>query len=262
MRQSVCRLIPRAACGLILLLAAGCTIFTPLPDGSQSAMGAAHTQLRSQLRVNPLVLPRRPTYVPERECTYKQVKVEPNGKVTEVFQSVSTKAVRDRLLITIVEPSGTSTVLMGMAGTLYDFNLADNRFWAGSNANTYQAYAAQMAARARQTDGPTAHVINPISLLFPEYIDGSRLPGTVMAKVTTEVGSLWGEYIYKGLTQYRGTNAAVLDLARTVESMPRRGPVIVGFTIVDASTMMPLLAVLDAGYKYTLETMVLTLAIW
>ena len=57
----------------------------------------------------------------------------------------------------------------------------------------------------------------------------------------------WAAWRFVGLTTYQGTQAAVLDLRRTMPAHVERGPILIGYNVVDLRNGLPLLVVLDAG---------------
>jgi hypothetical protein len=226
---------------------------TVIPGGTLSAMDASNTNLRAQLPASPIPLVRDPVYAPMGACTYWQVYTAPGTAPAQTFLNMVSKRVRDRLLITMREDGEDSTVLIGRNGRIYDFNLRDIASRSRFTSETYRSMANAQKDSLRSAHGPTLEIINQVSAVFPEYFPGRRNVGDVVALVTTTDGKPWGSYYLRGVGTYKGRGVAILDLVRTLESHPELGPVTVGFSVTELSTMMPVLFVLDAGWKVHLE---------
>ena len=63
---------------------------------------------------------------------------------------------------------------------------------------------------------------------------------------------MWAQFVYSGSTVYRGREGVVLDLVRLMPTMGDR-PVVVGYTVMDSATALPLVATVQLGNRYHLE---------
>lgn len=224
-----------------------------IAGGTLSAMDETNTALRTRLQVSPIPLNRDPTYAPAQLCSYFQLYGTPQGESKESRLTVGSKPARNLLLITIRDESDVGTILIGRAGRLVDFNLKDVSTGLRSNSETFRSIATGQKARLRPTHGPTLETINQVTAIFPEYLPNRRQVGNVAAVVTTTENRPWATYVYRGVASYEGRAVAVFDLVRTFDSAPQIGPVTIGFQVADLSTMMPVLFVLDAGWKLRLR---------
>lgn len=224
-----------------------------IPGGTLSAMDETHTALRTRLRVSPVPLDRDPAYAPAPVCSYSQYYATPDGHSRETRLTVGSKPARNLLLVTLREGADVGTVLIGPTGRLVDFNLRDISTGLRSNSETYRSIAAGQKERLRPAHGPTLETINQVGAIFPAYLPGRRQVGDVAAEVRTTENRPWASYVYRGVASHGGRAVAVFDLVRTFESAPRVGPVTIGFQVADRATMMPVLFVLDAGWKLRLE---------
>ena len=135
-------------------------------------------------------------------------------------------------------------------GKIDDFNEVTNTGERVTSEN-FNQYAEQQLAASKERRLNNPHVLNTISVVLPEYSGSPRAINDVVAEVKMEDGSMWATYKYRGITQYRGSPAYVLDLERVPEGTQDK--VVMGFDVVDSKSMLPLLLVLDAGTNSHLE---------
>jgi hypothetical protein len=235
------------------MILTGCGGLAPLSDGQISAMDASNNRLREQFVLQRQPLPRQLSYRPIRDCRYVEKTTRINGSVTRVVEDATVKSVRDRLLITFNDGKHVSTALISYTGRIYDFNIFNQSDRTRVNTDDYSAYARREAEDARGAYGPTSHAINGLVTLIPEYLDGRRTPNEVVAYIFDETGSVWARFIYRGMTWYKGSNAFLIDMVRTMQSVSPGEDVLVGFNVVETRTLMPLLQVMDAGTKVHVE---------
>jgi len=225
-----------------------------IAGGALSMMDETNTILRARLRVSPIPLVRDLAYTAAPLCSYSQIYMAPNAPPREALLTMVSRPARgDRLLITAQQGPDVGTVLIGRTGKLFDFNLKDISTGLRSNSETLQTLAAAQKNRLRPTHGPTLETINEVTAIFPEYIPGRRQVGEVVAVVTTTDNRPWATYVFRGVGTFAGSGVAVLDLVRTYNSAPQMGPVTIGFQVVELATMMPVLFVLDSGWKLRLQ---------
>lgn len=231
-----------AAAGLGL---AGCETLPSLPDGRTTTLDPPSAALRAGLAVSTESLSSLPAYAPVEGCAYIQMDADPATPERAVW---NVRPARDRLLVSMEAADGTvSTALIGPDGELFDFNLQD----AGTGQRwSRETYGAMARERARQVGG---HVLNDVERLLPHFETSAARYGSVVARVHDERGAVWGQYIYAGTANYQGRRVVILDLMRVLETQPRAGQVVVGFNLVDAGTGLPLLSILQLGYRYRLE---------
>lgn len=228
--------------GLSALALSGCQSTSAQKEGPRTTLQASDSRIRSQLTIRPELLVGA-FYRQAPTCTYTHVRTVAGSPPVTGQAAVAVKPVRDRLLITLTDGSKSSTALIGADGTMHDFNLVDDegRRW------TSETYAAQ-ARRAAPNGEP---VINQFTAMFPRYVKGPWTPGTGVGDVRTQDGILWAEYIYRGRTSFRGREAAVIDMVTVTAKKSSRH--LVGFNIIDAVSLMPLLYVFQAQNKIRVE---------
>jgi len=226
--------------GVLAVLAsaalAGCQTMQGAASPSSSTMDSANLLLRSQLAVVPQPIPRLPLYASVARCIYHQVSTRATAVPSDTRFELSIRPIRDRLLITLREGARASTALIGPDGTLHDFNLIDveGRRW------TMEGYGPGVG---------NGKLINQFMVAFPRYQQSLWNVGDSVAEVLSQDGTGWGHYVYRGLTTYGGSEAAVLDLVVPVEGRL----VQVAFNVVDIRTMTPVLNIFDAGSSTRLE---------
>ena len=227
-----------------LILAAGCQTMPRIPGSGVSALDAHYTQLRQTLAVSAVPFPRNAAYVPFR-CNYRAQVQAMGSSVSSTQPAVTVTPVRDRLLVTITDGANTSTALIGTAGHLYDFNMANFLGGGRYDSGTYQ----QVARQWQQATGSSS-VINEFTLVFPQYVIQRPSPGQAASHVVNQDNVVWAKYIYQGLTTYNGVQAALFDL--TVPA-GYNDTAVVGFSLVDTTTMAPVLTVVRAGSTLQFE---------
>ncbi len=214
-------------------------------------MTAASNAERASFAITatPVVGPIR--YAAVGQCAYLQNSTAPAAPPSEQI-SITVRTVRNSLLVTIVESKGTSTAIIGTDGSLQTFNLV-NAAGGRDTPSNYNQRAADAAARYTAQYGSTAHMINNFAAVYPHYLKPSWNPGDTVATLESEGGRPWAVHVYRGITSYKGRRAALIDIVRTLDSAPAAGPLVVGWALVDTTTMAPLLFALDAGWKARLE---------
>lgn len=223
-----------------------------IPGAGYSTMDSDNVALRTGLTIAAAPLPREASYVPFR-CSY-QASLKPlGGEASRTQPLVATTRVRDRLLVTITEGTNVSTALIGHDGHLFDFNLA--RFLGGRrvDAGNYGQVASAEAQRLERAEGQTIHVLNEFTIIFPHFANRRPTPGDVTSEIIDESRKVWGQYIYRGIALHNGLQVAVFDLTATAASSGT--PVIVGFSLVDPTTMAPVLTILNTSSTLRFERM-------
>lgn len=242
MAQNHIRLTGALLAGLSAMALSGCQSTSAGKEGPATTLQISNSRIRSQLAIRPELLVGA-FYRQVPICTYAHVRNVAGSPPVTGRAAVVVKPVRNRLLITLTEGSKSSTALIGPDGTMYDFNLIDDqgRRW------TSETYAAE-ARRAAPNGEP---VINQFTAMFPRYVKGPWTPGTVVGDVRTQDGILWAEYIYRGRTGFKGREAAVVDMVTvTAKKSTRR---LVGFNIIDAVSLVPLLYVFQTQNEVRVE---------
>ncbi|MEI9852281.1 MAG: hypothetical protein WDN24_17105 [Sphingomonas sp.] len=206
---------------------------------------------RSSFVVDPRPFVGPATYTAVGQCSYFQESSMP-GAPTRETDTITVRNVRDRLLVTIIGLNGTSTALIGPDGKLHSFNLVDANGVRRTRENA-GVLASEEAERYRAQLGRSAHSVNSFSSVYPHYIKLSWVPGDIVAQLNSEDEILWASHIYRGLTVYKGRSVALIDIVRIQPGSARRGPLVVGWSLVDPATMAPLLFTLDSGAKVRIE---------
>jgi hypothetical protein len=235
------------------ILVQGCTGVTTLSDGRNTTLDTSDAKIRSDIQVTRVPLTDRLAYIPVKSCTYKQEEIVTDGRKTDSETHLEIKPVRDRLLITEYENGKPSTALIGRNGHIYNFNLYDSDLGTRSDKSTFGEQAAARVEKAREKGGLSAHELNPLTMVFPEFLQERPSPGDIVANVEDEDGAIWGRYQYAGITNVSNRRAAVFDLRRVLETQPDKGNVVVGYDVVDVSNGLPLKFVLHVGARMQFE---------
>jgi hypothetical protein len=241
-----------AALAILLALAlCGCTLLPEIPVLSDrpalppSEMSPAYTQFRLDLAVEAKSIA-RPLYRPVAGCTYRALATDLGGRDSDRPVELTVRPVRERLLVSIVAGSSTSTALIGGDGRMFDFSLAGQG--GVVNPETWTSIARQRAESYRRAGRKGAHVFNDISLIVPLYLPARFDPGAVVAILADEEGGIWARHVYRGITAFAGRQALLFDLLG-----PGGVDHLVGFALVDPATMLPLALILDTGQKLRFE---------
>jgi hypothetical protein len=235
---------------LPVLLLAGCQTAPAITGAPMPTMSKANTAFRGRLAVAAVPVARL-GYTPVEGCTYRIVLTDPAGRHGDRSQELTIRGVRDRLLVSLAGSGQTSTALIGSDGRMFDFNLAG--LGAPANPETYPALAGKRAAELRAAGASDPHVLNELAVLFPHYSTAVFNPGQTAAGIEDENGRGWGRYVYRGTVSHKGGDALLFDLLRTSVVAGRQAERTVGFALVDARKMIPLLLVLDSSYKIHFE---------
>ena len=184
-------------------------------------------------------------YQPWPSCTYSYLNKKADGTVVTDVLSYSSKAVKDRLLVTVKHKRGTSTALIGRDGTAHDFNWVDiddgQRLTSENYAATTKRLLDQARAKARAKGAPeNITFINPMSTAFPVLLKNSLAVGETAALITKVNDQLYGEYVYAGTLIYKGFKSVLLEIYVNRDGAAQGGPVLIGYTILRQDNMMPL----------------------
>jgi hypothetical protein len=212
-------------------------------------MSKANNSFLRQLTVQPLAAA-RPSYGDAGACTYRAVKTDAQGRHSDRQLDISIRSTRDRLLIRLADGATPSTALITSDGEMVDFNLAGPGQFA--NADTFATLATKRAAALKAEYGADGHVINELTLYFPHF-SGALTPGQDVSTIKDENQQIWGRYVYRGKAEYDGRQVYVLDLLRQSEATPKQGERTIGFALIDAAKMMPMLVVLESIQKIQLR---------
>lgn len=226
-------------------LLSACAGLATMPDGRTTSLDEATVAERFARPISTTGVAAMPEYQAGLVCAYT---VRTHLDAGGVPWTWTTRAVRDRILVQKEGPyPEPSTLLIGADGELFDFNVIDDMTGERQTAENYQARAnAQMAAN------PGARIINTVELGLPHLQVSAAGYGDVVSRVLDSGGEVWAQFIYAGSTTYRGRPAVVLDLVRVMPTMGNR-PVVVGYTVMDAATALPLVSTLRLGSRYHLE---------
>ena len=241
---------------------AGCQSITTLPDGQQSVMSAELNSQRVSLKINPIQHNQKLRYTPQKNCHYKESRYTYSSNGAESYAiNLTIKPIKEKYLVVIERNNSEkpSTALINPNGRILDFNLADpsdgTRFTTENYKDTVSEKERQLKEKVGHMSTPkTIHFLNPISVFMPEFINSTHIiPNTIVAKVTSDDGSVWGNYVYQGVSIFNGKQVLVMDLKRKLETFPNKEPVIVGFNLMDVSTKLPIYTALDSGSKIIIE---------
>jgi hypothetical protein len=202
---------------------------------------------RRNLTVSPVPLPRTPFYGPVDQCSYSQMEAVPGSPASVSTISITVRPVRDKFMIAISQGGRMSSILITRDGTLRDFNVLDR---SGTRLTT-ETYSEEANRRLAATGKPGV-MINQITAAFPHYLLPVWKPGSVVAAVQSQDGKDWAQMVYRGLATYKGSTAAVLDMVPAGAPTPENATLI-GYNLIDVSTMMPLLYVFETSNRVRLE---------
>lgn len=247
-----------------------CQVGTILPDGQLSIMSKETTRLRAQLTITstaPLEMPL--IYHPVGSCTYREVRapyiLTPNDLVELLMKAIYETPMENLVKLSIKAKKGMlhvvirrndqdpSTYLMSNRGKLYDFNAIDpsSSERVASAASQKKPYELKAVRDSRYA---SPFPVNEFSLIIPEYSVIPLGAENLAARIFSEDGIPRAGYKYRGTTFFDGVRAGVFDLVRFEPMNPLYGPPVIGCSIVDLSTTLPLLVVLDSsGSKYQFE---------
>lgn len=244
---------------------------TILPDGQLSIMTKESNRFRAQLAVTstaPLGMPL--IYHPVESCSFREVRVLYDEAPTDHMVKLSIiKTVEEKLLVKFHRNDrDLSTYIISNRGELYGFNTIDPSSSERVTLDNYNAVSQQklnktealLELRYTSLIHASPHPINEFSLVIPKYTAISLSTGTPAALIPSlpKAGYKYGipraGYEYRGTTFFHGVRAGVFDLVRYDPMNPLYGPPVIGFSIVDLSTTLPVLVVLDSsGFKYQFE---------
>jgi hypothetical protein len=242
-----------SAIGALLFLSACSTAGSTqlqINEGFVSAMNQSNTDERNQIHIIQNSLPREPRYAPLSGCTYHRIHSPLSAPMIMSQFTLTVRPVRDQFLITFNDPQGTGTALISANGQVRDFNMVDLTTGIRVTSDNYRG-PDPAAGKPEAASGGRTDTVNPISVMFPEFVNADLTPGSDVAYVFTPEGAIWASYVHRGLTSYDGRDAAVFDLVRTSGGRGTRRTI--GFSVVDLATMSPLLLVVDTGYVFRLE---------
>jgi len=239
-----------AALAVLLAVAAGgCSLLPDVPTLPPSVMSPAYTQFRLSLEVEARSIP-RPSYRAVPGCTYRALGTDLGGHDSDRPVELSVRPVRERLLVSIAAGSETSTGLIDAEGRMFDFSLAGQGVVV--NPETWTSVAKERAETFRRAGRSDAHVVNELTLIVPHYVPDRFNPGATVAILSDEDGGIWARHVYRGITDFGGRQALLFDLLGPA-APPDRADQLVGFALVDPSTMLPLALILDTGRKLRFE---------
>jgi hypothetical protein len=211
-----------------------------------------HSALRAGLFPQPATLPPAPGYRPMPGCTYQTTyAAAPGAALRSVQTNLVIRPVKNRLLATASVGTIRSTTLMTPDGVVQDFNwtsFIDGKRWTREN---YSGMA--RAELAKRQPGERAYYLRETDLIFPIFRPGGLTPGQVAATVGTYDDAQYASFIYRGVLPYHQREAVLMDLVRVLPTTTGPAPVIIGFSLVDFETRLPLLLVLQPGSLFRME---------
>jgi hypothetical protein len=237
--------------GLSVLIS-GCnsTNLAKLANGQYSNLDSADNSLRMSLAIDRPVSSPKLSYPSAALCWYHENQGQASGSSSEGRVKVSMQPVGNNIFVTLDGKDGLSSALVDHSGKLIDFNFQNpaapdlGRYNPGVSKQLNKKMLDQFHAQS-SLKGNNTHAIS--NFFLPEYVHPPREPGDTVAYARSEDGAVWASYTYRGVANYNGTSAAILDLQRNVPGLPDYGPILMGFSIVDAQTAMPILKVFRTG---------------
>ena len=244
---------------LSMLLVVGCAPLISLPDGRSSGMSADNTAARVALGGSTRPGSASFSYRPVRTCSFTETKSSSLTPERTAQISWTERPVADRLQVVLVRDSDPpATYLLSRTGHIYGFNgpsaLDPTRRINNDNETSNSQETIQKTTREAGVFHGAIHTINDFTLYMPEFRPGQIGVGQTAAIITTEDdGKLWASYVFMGVLDYNGTPAALLDLTRKMPGLESRGGILVGYSVVELRTGLPLLTAFDAGSHNKLQ---------
>ena len=261
-------MIRRCLSGITCLVIVGVTVsgcaLPQLDSGELSGMDASENQTRNSIVIEPFSPVLHMRYHLEGKCLYSVSQKDPDGTASEATETDIFTPHRDKIFISSISQGridgyrSTSFAAIGRSGRIIDYNahIVGRGLSASDTPQTAGRIAQEMIQKERRNvkgdlflTKNNLHELNGISLEFPHYISKSERVGEVVAYVSISGGGLYGTYTYRGITDYDGHRAALLDLSQT---LPGQGgvPITTGFGLFDVSTGLPRLIVISAEFTH------------
>lgn len=216
--------------------------YTPLPQEERSVLDPASTTARRSLVITSQPLTRVPGFGPVGNCQYlSSYSFSDHDEKRDFTQRISrVRSTPGRLLITSDYGGTTSTAIIGTDGRIFDFNMAaaNGARW---TSDTYSQQARQIAAR----DGTQGEVVNNFAIAYPRYLQSIWQPGSTVATILAEDGTIWGNMVYRGTSIYNSHVVAVIDIIkeRAIDTDD------VGFSLIDQTNFLPVLVAVRTHYS-------------
>jgi hypothetical protein len=176
------------------------------------------------------------------QCTYSLLRKSRDGNLFTDVISMSSALARDRLLVRLSHSKGTSTALIGADGTAFDFNWVHFESGDRITSENVESKAADLLEREKSGSAPPGSVVvvDFMTVSFPRFQANSFKHGQVAAVITRTDGSKYAEFVYGGMTTYKETPAIVLEIIANRDGSGGTPPVLVGYSLLRQSDMMPL----------------------
>ena len=261
-------MIRRSLSGILCLVIASVTVsgcaLPRLDNGNPSGMDASENQLRDSIVIEPFSPVLYMEYHLSGKCRYSVLQKDPDGTTSEADVVDIFTPRRSKTFIASVSQgrvdgyTDTSFAAIGKSGRLIDYNahIVGRGLSASDTPQTAERIAKEMIRKeGRNIKGDLfvtkkdLRELNEISLQFPHYISRFERVGAVVAYVSISGGGIYGSYTYRGITDYGGRRAALLDLGQTLTGQGHL-PITTGFGLFDVSTGLPLLVVVSAGFTH------------
>ena len=239
-----------AGLGVTALLLSACVPGTKLSDGRLSQMEPGDNSTRMGLQIDKSAAPAELSYLSSGTCDYSENLTFTTGAQRQNDMRISIKPVKGNVYFVVDRNDGkVSGYLMDHTGRLQDFNSESISTGERYNKEKFE----QVGQRPNSNITTNSTVVTEFSLEFPEYRRHPRAPGDTAATIRGEDGAVWASYKYVGMTNYNGSRAAVFDIVRDAPGLSGNEPILVGFSIVDARTAMPILLVYRQASSIRLE---------
>lgn len=241
----------------LALAFAGCKGEAPQqnPPPPRSTLSTEAQELRTRLPVETVPLKGSLWYRPVARCQFAEyISLGNKGSATNTT-AITVKPLDNRLLLTKTTGKDVSTILTDQLGKLYDYNLIDSVTRQRSTPESFAKDARRWQAQARSTEAavaPAAHMVKGVTWL-PEFTARSATPGDTIAVLVGENNLVWARYVYRGAVSFKKSPGAVVDIVQTSDAQSKSGTVLIGFSIINLRTMLPLVHVFNAGQNYRLE---------
>lgn len=176
-------------------------------------------------------------------CSYSWMSKKADGTLLTDVITLSSKAVKDRFLVSVKHSKGLSTALIGNDGKAYDYNWVDNEDGTRFTRENFASVIARRMEKEFGRDSARARnqvVLDPMSVDFPHFVSPSRAVGEVAATIVQSDGSTYGEFVYAGTLTYKGFPAIKLEVILNRDGKVQGGPVLVGYQLIRQDNLMPL----------------------
>lgn len=207
----------------------------PILSATTSTPSPPYLGLRAE------IIPSLSHYHALASCEYS-AQLSDGMHVQSDIEKLGIRRIRDRLLVTSVIGTETSTALISPLGYKFDYNAAD-----GNGRRLTPREFSGLASNSGAVQ------MNSIDLYFPPLVSGPIHPGDVVSRLRDARGDVRVVLVYRGIGTFKNREAVLVDLIGT-SARGDFGPRL-GFSIIDRYRAVPLLFAMAGGISVRSEQM-------